>query len=199
MAGHELHVVAERPEPARYGLDKLLVIATRKIRAPDRTCKQNVANERHFRAHMEEHDVAGRVAGTVADAELRLTDLHDVAVLKPTVWRAILGVGEARTCGVAPEPVEQIGIVFVRTFDRHAKLARQPGGAACVVEMAMRQQDLLKRHPFKRDGLANALEVAAGVDDGTPHGARAPHQRAILLIGGDRKYRGLDRGRFHAI
>jgi hypothetical protein len=43
VAGHELHVVAERPEPICDRLRKLLAIATRKFAASDRSLEQPVA------------------------------------------------------------------------------------------------------------------------------------------------------------
>lgn len=87
----------------------------------------------------------------------------------------------------------------MRPFDRDAELARQLGCAAGMVEMAVRQKDLFQRHPFQGHRLFDPVEVPAGVDDGTLLGARTPHQGTILLVGGDRKDRGLDRGHIHAI
>ena len=70
----------------------------------------------------------------------------------------------------------------MRPFDGNAaELLLQFGGAAGVVEVAMREQDLLGRHARLLDAGLDALEIAAGIDHGAPLGRLVPQQRAVLL------------------
>src|SRR5271169_5781677 len=84
----------------------------------------------------------------------------------------------------------------VRSFDGNAEFLPQLGGTAGMVDMAMGEPDLLHRHLGFGDRLAQAREIAAGIDDHRAHGLRAPQQRAVLLEVGDRNNGGADV--FHA-
>lgn len=106
MSGHEVHVVAKRPQPAGDQLDKLLVIALGKIGAADGAGEEHVADEGDLGVLVEEHNMAWRMSRTVADAEFGVSDLHRVAVLEPAVGRAVLGIAEARPPGVAAHVFE---------------------------------------------------------------------------------------------
>ena len=179
--------------------DELLVVALGKIRASDGACEQHIADECHLGVLVEEDDMARRVAGAVAHTEFRLADGHRVPVFEPAVGRAILRVAETGALGVAAHLVQQIGVIPVRALDGHAELAGQLGGTPGMVEMPVRQEDLLQGHPFKLQGLLDPVQVTARVDNGASIGARTPHQRTILLIGGDGQDCSLDRGHIHAI
>ena len=73
----------------------------------------------------------------------------------------------------------------MRPLDRRAGLARQFGGGADVIDMAVREQDLFDRRAgFGERGL-DARQVAAGVHDRRAIGFRADDDRAILFERGD--------------
>mgnify|MGYP006345466387 CR=1 FL=1 len=46
VAGDEGHVIAERPQLLRDGIEQLLVIAAREIGATNRSLKQHIAHNR---------------------------------------------------------------------------------------------------------------------------------------------------------
>ena len=94
---------------------------------------------------MVEDDVAGRVAGAVADVEGELADARLVAVDEPARGFERLA-GDAVFGTVLVKPLDPVDVGFVRSLDRHAELFRQDAGAPAMVDMAMRQQDLLDRH-----------------------------------------------------
>lgn len=82
----------------------------------------------------------------------------------------------------------------MRAFDRHGQILLQLGRAAGVVDVAVREQDLLDRDAGLGDGGPDAVEVAAGIDDGGALRVLVPQQRAVLLERGDGDDRGLGFG-----
>jgi hypothetical protein len=55
-----------------------------------------------------------------------------------------------------------------------------------MVDMTVREHDLLDFDPVRLDGIHDPHEVASGVDHGAPLGGLVPEQGAILLKDGDR-------------
>ena len=123
-----------------------------------------------FDRRMVEDDVAGRVAGAVADLEGQLADGHRVAVDQPAVGLERLA-GDAVARAVLVEPGDPEAVVLVRALDRHAELRGEHAGLAAMVDVAVGQQDLLDRHPGLRGRGLEPVEVAAGIDE------RAAHRR----------------------
>src|SRR5215469_18212346 len=72
VARYEAHFVAERPESLRDRADEVAVIAAGKVGAPHRAREEHVADQRQPDALVEEHDVAGRMAGTMSHPEFHL-------------------------------------------------------------------------------------------------------------------------------
>src|SRR5690606_21803338 len=60
---HERHLVAQWPELAGDRVEQVLVVAHREVGAADRAGEQHVADESEASRTVEEHHVAGRVAG----------------------------------------------------------------------------------------------------------------------------------------
>ena len=79
------------------------------------------------------------------------------------------------------EPLQPEAIRLVRPLDRHAEIVRQPLGAPRVIDMAMRQQDLLDRHARLFDRRHDPRQVAARIDHRRLHRRGAPEERAVLL------------------
>src|SRR5438132_1321808 len=65
VAGHELDIVAERPEASGDRLDQLGVVAAREIRPPDGALEQHVAHLGELRLAVEEDHMARRVPRAV--------------------------------------------------------------------------------------------------------------------------------------
>src|SRR5579872_1564646 len=88
VAGNEMHVVAERPQPRRDRIDQLLMIAARQIASSDGACEKHVADECDLRSFVKEHDVTWRVSRTMTHAERGIADSDHVAIFEPAVRRA---------------------------------------------------------------------------------------------------------------
>ena len=98
--------------------------------------------------------------------------------------------------GRSPRYAEQELLGAVRPLDRDAEFLPQLGGAAGMVDVAMGEPDFFHRHLGFGDRLAQARKSPPGSMTTARRVCRAPHQRAVLLKGGDRNDRGADV--FHA-
>ena len=122
------------------------------------------------------------MAGAMQHVEGEVADAHRVALVEPAVGRHGTGL-EAVGLSLFGEPL-QAGIVrLVRSLDRHAELVPQLRRSARVIDMAVGQNDLLHARAALRDGIADALEIAAGIDHGGLLRLFAPQQGAVLLEG----------------
>ena len=72
--------VTERPEILSNARDEGRVIAAGEVGATNRPLEQYVANEGDLQAAMKEHDMSGRVPGTVQHLEFLFANHHPVPV-----------------------------------------------------------------------------------------------------------------------
>ncbi len=129
---------------------------------------------------MEEHDMAGRVAGAMDHVERQLTNRHCIALLQPAGRLEALGLHPvART--VIVELLDPEKVVLVRPLDRQAKLIRQHPSLPAMIEMTMGDEDLLQRHTRLGNAVLEFIEIAARIGQRSLHRLGAPDQRAILL------------------
>src|SRR5690606_3925738 len=140
---------------------------------------------------MMKDDMAGRVAGAVADAEAELADRHFVLVLEPAVGLE-RDSANAPAAAVVVEPRDPEAVGFVRAFDGNAELLCELARLSSMIDVAVREQDLLDRNPRLLGRCLELRQVAAGVDEGGAVGLRAPQQGAILLQRRNRRDRGLE-------
>ena len=122
-----------------------------------------------------EDDVPGRVAGAVADVEHELADGRLVPVRQPA-RRLERPARDAVLGPVVRQALDPVNVGLVRAFDRHAKLLGKHARAAAMVDMAVRQQDLLDRHACLLRRRLETGQVAARIDEGAVHGRGAPDQ-----------------------
>ena len=101
---HECRLAAEGPETCDDRVEQLLVVAERKVGAPDRTLKQHVADHRHPRRSVVEDDVTRRMTGAVIDVERQPPDRHRVAIDQPSI-----GLEHAAGHAIAPAVILQPG------------------------------------------------------------------------------------------
>src|SRR5881409_1103257 len=94
---------------------------------------------------MEEDHVAGRVAGAVIDLEFGLAEADALAVVEPAIGRERARVGHAPARAAPGDVVDPELVVGVRPFDGYAGRRLQRRRTAGVVEMAVRDPDLLER------------------------------------------------------
>src|SRR5215472_10741928 len=131
--------------------------------------------------------MTGRVTRTVPYAKRYVPKMNFIAVGEPAVRRAVLGIGKTGAPGVPAKRFKKECIVRVRTLDRNTEVARKFSCAACVIEVAMREKDLLEIHAERGDCGFQAIDFAARIDHGAAHRPRAPDEGTILLIGRDGK------------
>jgi len=96
MARHEGDIVTEWPQLGHDRIHQGLGVAAGKICPPDRALEQDVTDLSKSGGTVEEDDMAGGMAGTVADLPYRLTQSDRVALIKPSgrckasgFWHAI--------------------------------------------------------------------------------------------------------------
>src|SRR5690606_36134595 len=196
---HEGHVIAQRPEALADGLNERAVIAARKIRTVDRALKENIAHNRKARRLMEEHHMAGRVAGAVAHIKREAGTLHRIAVFQPAVWQKRPDCAEAIFRGLIRQGFNQEQVFLMRSLDRNAKFLREIARRCGMIEMPMRKQNSLDGNASLLGSLPDARQIAARIADGAAHIFIVPDERAVLLKRGNGKNRGLESHRDESI
>src|SRR5690349_18679158 len=168
VAGNERGLVAHRPEPLRDRFDELLLIAAREVPAADGTLEQHVADQRQVRFRVMEHDVAWRVARAMADIEGEFPNGDLIAVLQPA-RRLERSARDAILPAVLAKAVDPEAVVLVGALDFDAELLGEDACASAMIDMTVRQQDLLDRDAGLLRRSFQAREVAAGIDEGAAH------------------------------
>src|SRR5204863_2514967 len=100
---------------------------------------QHIADQRQLRFGMMEDNVAGCVAGAVANVEGQLANRHGLAIFQPTVGLEGLP-RDAITLAVVLEPGNPEYVVAVRPFDRHAQFGSKNPSRAAMVDMAVGEE-----------------------------------------------------------
>ena len=181
MAGHELHVIAERPEFVGYRADQVFVVAAREVCAADRALEQYVADEGDLCICVVDHDVARRVTRRVDDAELHAFQFQLVAIFEIAVGGDVLQTGQAVLHGRAFDLVEPELVVLVRADDGHAETFAKLVGSAGVIEVAVGEPHLLQRQAEMLERADECVDVAAGINQHGVLGLCVPDQGAVLL------------------
>ena len=141
---------------------------------------------------MEENDMSRRMPGAMPDIEGEPGKLHLVAILQPAVRTKGAEGAETVFGGLVGQGLDEKEVVFMRPLDGDTEF---PGEVSCgrgMVEMTMRQQDLLDCDPQFRGSLLDTVEISAGIADRSAHVVVVPEQRAVLLEGRDGKNSGLE-------
>ncbi|OWK23633.1 hypothetical protein AJ87_31530 [Rhizobium yanglingense] len=168
------------------------MIATRQIGSADRAVEEHVAEMGEVLGAIEIDDMAGRVAGRVIDFKLVATEGNPVAILQPAVRHDVLKTGNAVLLRLHLDPFQQWPIVLVRTDDFNAERFLQFFRATRVVEMPVRQPDLLDGQAVLLKRFENDRHIAARIDDYALLRVRIKENRAVLLEGCHRNDAGLE-------
>ena len=139
-----------------------------------------------------EDDVARRVPRAMDDIEDEFTNRYLIAILKPAVGLERPALN-AIAAPIIPEPGDPEAVLSVRPLDGHTQLLGEDSGAAAMIDMAVGHQQLLDCHAMLFRCRLESVEIAAGIDESASHRFRAPEQGAILLEGGHRDDRSLER------
>ena len=178
-------LVAKRKQHLGDRPHQHLVVAARKIRAPDRTRKQRIADEQiggllPAAANLEA-DSARAMAG-------RVVDLHDVVAerdRRPVVvsvdgWRLPHLEAEHRTLLDRALVEEQVVLVQV---DRRTVFVLDASNTGDVVDVRVREQDQSDVHIQISNGGHELIGLVAGIDDRCFARALAADDEAVLVEG----------------
>src|SRR5437762_11655963 len=100
------------------------------------------------------------MAGAVQDVEGKVTDRDSIALVEPAVGAEIAHAGDAEALATAHDIVEQKFVGDMRALDLDLKRVAQFRSAADMVDMAVREPDLLDRDAglFDQIGRASCRE-----------------------------------------
>lgn len=194
VARGEGHVVAQWQQLGLDRVDQVGVVALREVGAADAAGKQHIAHEGMAGAFVEEHHVAGRVAGAVQHLERVLADADLVAVVQPSCGREVFGLWEAEHLALLGQAVDPELVTGVWTDDRQVELARQRAGAARVVDVRVGEPKGLEDQAALFHGLEQLAQVTPRVDQGRLVRGVAPDERAVLFERGDGDGEALEHG-----
>jgi hypothetical protein len=121
----------------------------------------------------------------MAHRQRLFADGHGVAVGQPARRREGLGRRKAEHAALLRQAVDPELVARMRPDDGQRQAAREFAGAARVVDVRMREPDLLERDAELVDGCEQPVEIAAGVDDRGLLRGVAPHDGTVLLERGD--------------
>ena len=184
VPGQQGHVVAERPDTLAYRTQQRRMVTPRKVRAPDRALEDHVADDRDPRLPVKKDHMPRRVTRAMVDIERLLTEAHLIALIQPASGHERLARRKTELATPLRNRVEQETVVLVWPFNRQAELTRHAAYRARMVEVAMRDQDLLQHHTRVLGSGQDTPGLSAGIDDGGPAGRFTAQKGAVLLIGG---------------
>ncbi len=182
----EAHVVAERPELRADRVKQRRVIPSRKIGPADRALEEHIAYERDAVGPTEEYDVPGRMTGTVEHLELGFADAHAIAVLEPAVRLKSFDLIEAESMTLGNELLDPEAVFALRPLHGYVQPFGQGRSTTAMIDMAMREQDLLDLHAELGDCAFDAIEVASRIHDRGALRCFAYRDRTVLLKRRDR-------------
>ena len=120
------------------------MIAAREIRPADRPLEKHVANNRELRFGMMEYDMAGGMTGAVPDVEGELSDSDGIAIDQVAVGRERPAIDPV-ALAIFLKAGDPEQIFLVGAFDRHAQFLGKDSRLAAMVDVSVRNQDLLDR------------------------------------------------------
>lgn len=180
VAASHFHRVVEREQLVRYRGEYAALVSSGQIGAADGAAKQRIAGDQLVFRGGEQADAALGMPRRVQDLKSGGGKLDHVAVPDGNVDLGLLRDGAADPRGLRIEHIAQRDIVFVH-IDGGAGSGAQPGRAADVVDMGMRNDDAahLQSVPFQ-DGF-DALDFVAGIDHEGAARLLVAQNRAVAL------------------
>src|SRR5690242_20226380 len=109
------------------------------------------------------------MARTMQHVEALTRYAYRVAFLEPAVRRH--GARARNAIGFAGlgQAFEQEGILVMGSFDRNAELGRKLRRSTGVIDMAMREDDLLDGHSGLGDGVTDSWQIPSRIDHHALH------------------------------
>ena len=137
VAANERNVIAKWQQFCFYRRNQCVVIAVRKVRAPNRARKQNVADEGEFLGAVEQHDRAWRMSRAMEYIETMSANFDLIALIEPAVWFDVARASDPVNLALSFEPLQQHAIGAVGTFDFDIEFGAQIFRAAGVIDVAV--------------------------------------------------------------
>jgi len=131
----------------------------------------------------EKYDVTRRVARAEIDFHRLVAELHGVAVVEPAFRREGFGVRKTEALSLRGQLIDPERIFAMRSLYLYTVMVRERLGAAAMIEMAVREKNLVDGHALAFDFRDDPFDVATRIDDGGALGRFADHDRAVLLKG----------------
>ena len=126
------------------------------------------------------------MTGTVPHLQLEFADRDSIVLVQPSIGREALARREAEHAGLSGHLLDPEQIVLMRPLDRQRTGASEFSRCTGVIEMGVRDQDLLERDLQLLDLRQHPIEITARIDDRGPTRALAAQDGAVLLEGRDR-------------
>jgi hypothetical protein len=193
VAGDEIGLAAQGPEPRDDGVEQVLMVAHREIGAADRPLEQDIADHRDVRRRVVENDMARGVAGAMINVQCEIADRDLLTIGQPAVRLEYLAV-DAVAATIILKAADPEAVGLVRPFNRHAEFFGQRPRFAAMVDMTVGDQDFLDGDAVLGGGGLELGQVTAGINERAAHGGGAPEQSAILLEWRHRDDRGAQGG-----
>lgn len=184
VAGQDPGVVGKGQKPSFDGLDDLAWVASREIGAADAAGKKGIAGNDHLERREMKTNRALGVTGRVQDFSGVAIETDAKAILEAYVGSGHIGCRDADPCRLILHHLEKGEVIFVEE-DGSAREVLQLECAAHMVNMAMRDQDLLEFESKVGDTAVNPADLIAGIDDDGFGGVLVAKQGAIALQGAD--------------
>src|SRR5947199_9671076 len=103
------------------------------------------------------------MAGAMQDVESEITDRDLIALVEPAIGPEIAHAGHAEALAAAHDIVEQVFVGDVSALEFYLQPVPQIGGAADMVDMAVRRPDLRDRDAGPLGRLHDLGNVPAGI------------------------------------
>ena len=180
MPWNKLYIVAERPELLANGADQRRIVTAWQVRTPNRTLKQDIADDSQAALRMEENHMTGGVTGAMPNLKLNIAENDRIALLQPAIGHKRPGFQKAVLLGAHGQQIEPKPVFLVWTFDRYFQPISKFPHTADMIDVSMGDQNFfdIDLHLVRR--AENPVEIAARVHDCRPAGFLATQQRAVL-------------------
>jgi hypothetical protein len=184
MAGQDPGVVGKRQEPGFDGVDDLARVAAGQIGAADAAGKQGIAGNDHLERFEMKTDRTLGVTRRVQHFGGVAVETDTQAIGEAYVWRGHIRRGNADPRRLFLHHLEKREVIFVEK-DGSAGEVLQLECAADVVNVTVRDQDLLELESEVGEAAVNAADFIAGIDDDGFGGILVAKEGAIALQGAD--------------
>jgi hypothetical protein len=184
VAGQDPGVAGQGQEPGFDGLDDLARVAAGEIGTADAAGKQSIAGDDHLeRLEMKTNRTLG-VTRCVQHFSGVAIETDPQAIGEAYVGSGHIRRGNADPRGLLLHHLEKREIVFVEK-DGSSGEVLQLERAADVVDVAVRDQDLLELEAKVSEAAVNSADFIAGIDDDGFGGILVAKQGAVALQGAD--------------